>query len=340
MSSFDTTVCRARAIAARSARAACSAAVLVCALIAPSPASLAARQSRVVGERVYTNAQATRGQRTYNQRCVSCHGDNLEGIEGPELAGSAFIADFDKQPLAQLVGKIRDTMPQDEPGTLTPQQASDVTAYILKANQFPDGRAELRAETAVLKQMTWPPSPTGSPAASSQSASAAAPQAPTWSLTGNLQQVMRGALFQNSNILFNVQTHDPGEKPDPARKSAGTSIDWVGWGSGIYTGWEAVDNAAVTLAEVTTLLLTPGRRCQNGKPVPVDRADWIKFSMDLLEASRKSYRASQTRSQEAVSDSTNDLADACLACHQVYRDKRAPGSQPGDPPSMALRCMP
>lgn len=340
MSSFFTTVCCAKTIAARSARTACAVAVLVCALVAPLPASLAARQSRVVGERVYTDAQATRGQRTYNQRCASCHGDKLEGITGPELVGNVFIGDFNKQPLAELVEKIRTTMPQDEPGTLTPQQASDVTAYILKANKFPDGRDELPTETAVLKQITWPPSPTVSAAAYSQAASGAAPQMPAWSLTGNLQQVMRGAFFQNSNILFNVQTHDPGEKLDPAKKSSDASIDWVGWGSGIYTGWEAVENAAVALAEVTPLLLTPGRRCQNGKPVPVDRADWIKFSMDLLEASRKSYKASQTRNQEAVSDSTNDLADACLACHQVYRDRRAPGSQPGDPANMALRCMP
>lgn len=197
-----------------------------------------------------------------------------------------------------------------------------------------------KLETAGLKQITWPVSSTISANASAQAASGAAPQTPAWALTGNLQQLMRGAFFQNSNIIFNVQTHDPGEKIDPAGKRAGAGIDWVGWGSGLYTGWEAVDYAAISLAEVTPLLLTPGRRCQNGKPVPVDRADWIKFTMDMLEAARKSYKASQTRNQEAVSDSTNDLSDACLACHQVYRDKRAPGGQPGDPTSMALRCTP
>jgi hypothetical protein len=255
--------------------------------------------------------------------------------------GTTFTGDFNKAPLSDLVDLIRVTMPEDKPGALNQQQASDVTAYILKANKFPAGRADLAADTAAQKQITWPASTAAAATTNAAQASSGTPQSPAWALTGNMLQLMRGAFFQNSNIIFNVQTHDPGAKVDAAaQKAAGTALDWVGWGSNIYTGWDAVDNASVALAEIAPLLLTPGRRCQNGKPVPVDRADWIKFSMDMLEAARKSFKASQTRNQEAVSDSTNDLSDSCLACHSVYRDKRAPGGQPGDPASMALRCTP
>jgi mono/diheme cytochrome c family protein len=333
--SFFTTGRRARVVVAKSARSGCPVLLLAWALAGLWSASPTAQQSRIVSEAVYTDAQAMRGPRVYSQGCASCHGDKLQGIEGPELIGNGFLSDFNKQPLAALVDKIRATMPLDSPGTLSPQQVSDVTAYLLKANQYPGGRAELPTDTAALNRITW----SSAPAAVAQTSAGAVSQVPAWAMTGNLQQVMRGAFFQNSNIIFNVQTHDPGKKPEPGGKGD-AGIDWVGWGSGIYNGWEAVDYAAIALAEATPMLLTPGRRCQNGKPVPVDRPDWIKFSMDFLEAARKSYRASQTRNQEAVSDSTNDLSDACLACHQVYRDKQSPGALPGAPASMALRCTP
>jgi hypothetical protein len=35
--------------------------------------------------------------------------------------------------------------------------------------------------------------------------------------------------------------------------------------------------------------------------------------------------AAHTRNQEKVSDATNDLADACSNCHEVYRDKGTRG---------------
>jgi hypothetical protein len=147
---------------------------------------------------------------------------------------------------------------------------------------------------------------------------------------------MRGILFPSSNIIFNVQTHDPGVPVKPAPVDAG-GFDWTGWGAGIYPGWSIVDYAAIAIAESAPLMLTPGRRCENGRPVPVGSPDWIKFTQELAEAGRAAYKASQSRSQEAVSDSSNQLADACLHCHQVYRDNR--GGRPGDPSANASRCM-
>jgi hypothetical protein len=49
------------------------------------------------------------------------------------------------------------------------------------------------------------------------------------------------------------------------------------------------------------------------------------------------YAASQTRSQEKVSDITERLADMCLHCHQVFRDKRI-GRTPDDPQNRSARC--
>ena len=158
---------------------------------------------------------------------------------------------------------------------------------------------------------------------------------------GNLSQVMRGILFPNANLIFNVQTHDPSEK-NPASENANTqdTFNWISWGSSLYSPWELVDYAAVTLAESAPLMLTPGRQCENGRPVPVNDPDWIKFTQELAEAGKAAYKASQTRSQEAVSDATEVITNACSHCHQVFRDRRGPGVDPRDPvTSKANRCV-
>jgi hypothetical protein len=162
-------------------------------------------------------------------------------------------------------------------------------------------------------------------------------ESPKGALTGNMLQLMRGIFFPAANMLFNVQTHDPAlKKPDNSPNPK--LFDWVQWGSNLYSGWDDVDYAAAALAEATPLLLTPGRTCANGKPVPVERADWIKYSKDMLDVARKSYAAAMAKNQEAVSDLTGDLSDACLACHRVFRDRRPPGVERGAPGEQALRC--
>src|ERR1700691_5423087 len=75
---------------------------------------------------------ATRGGTLYKQQCVSCHGEGLEGRSGPSLAGGDFRS---RWPTADLIDKIRHTMPQDSPGKLPAGQAADLTAYIQQAGQ-------------------------------------------------------------------------------------------------------------------------------------------------------------------------------------------------------------
>ena len=142
--------------------------------------------------------------------------------------------------------------------------------------------------------------------------------------------------FPSSNLIFSVQGQDPAA-PKPAFKPGAGGFNWADWGAGIYSGWELVDYAAVSLVDVAPLLLVP-RRCENGKPAPVERADWVKYTQELADAGRAVFKASQTRNQEAVSDATNLLADSCLNCHVAYRDK--PGGTAADPSNKAARCIP
>jgi hypothetical protein len=85
-------------------------------------------------------------------------------------------------------------------------------------------------------------------------------------------------------------------------------------------------------------MLTPGRRCENGRPVPVQDADWIKYTNELAEIGRAAYKASQTRKQDVVSEFTEQLSDSCLHCHQVYRDKRG-AQNPVDISNRPARCV-
>jgi mono/diheme cytochrome c family protein len=292
-----------------------------------------AQSGRTANDGVYTDAQATRGRALYQGQCAQCHGDALGGGLAPPLSGSVFIAAWGAQPLWELASKIRNTMPASDPGKLTPSQSADLVAYLLQVGKFISGRTELGGDEAALKAVLLPgPRP--------EAIAPAGSHAPAFPAAGNLAQVMRGILFPTANIIFNVQTYDPGAPAKPGPVGAGTTapFSWTDWGAGIYKGWEVVDYAAVAVAESAPLMLTPGRRCENGRPVPVDRPDWIKFTQELAEAGRAAYKASQTRSQEAVSDSSNQLSDACLHCHQVYRDK--PGGKGGDPSNKAAHCLP
>jgi len=289
--------------------------------------------SRTAKDGVYSDQQASRGQAVYKDRCASCHGATLGGGNAPALAGDAFIGIWGG-PLSDLVDKIQNTMPQDDPGKLTRQQSADVVAYMLQASKFPAGRADLGADAAVLKQITLAPGQAARPVAT------AGTQALTFPPAGNLNQVMRGILFPSSNIIFNVQTNDPGAPAPklPANQAKDAAFSMTAWGAGIYKGWEIIDYAAVALAESAPLMLTPGRRCENGRPVPVTDADWIKFTLELAETGRAAYKASQTRNQEVVSEITEQIANACLHCHQVYRDNRR-GGNPVDRSNQSSRCM-
>src|ERR1700728_1262371 len=107
---------------------------------------------------------ATSGGTLYKQQCASCHGDRLEGRSGPSLTGGNFRS---RWPASDLIDKIRNTMPQDSPGKLTPVQAADLGAYIQQA-----GTAAANTQPATVSAAATPSLPF--PAA------------------GNLSQLMRG----------------------------------------------------------------------------------------------------------------------------------------------------
>jgi mono/diheme cytochrome c family protein len=265
-----------------------------------------ARQARSVSDGVFADDQAQRGQALYKTECLSCHGDKLQGAVGPMLQGEGFLAAWGGRSLAELVDKIQLTMPLQAPNSLSRPQAIDITAYILQAGSFRAGQTALA--DAALKAVTFP---AAKPAAAGGAAGgvALAPMA-------NLAQLMRGVTFPNANILFNVQVKDPGG-PKP-----GTPVpfDYVLWGMTQYAGWQAVDQAAFALVETTPLFMLPGRRCENGRPVPINNATYKQTTQALIDLSRELYKIAQTRNAAALAGVSDKLNEACDACHRVYRD--------------------
>ena len=272
--------------------------------------------TRPITAGVYSAGQAVRGQQVYKTQCGACHGNAMEGTSGPTLTGDTFLANWSAQPLSNLVDKIQKTMPFNLPGSLSRSQSMDLTAYVLQAGKFPAGQAELNE--AALTQVVFPSVAAGR---------SAGPQP-----EGNLAELMRAIAFPNSNILFNVQLKDPGAQAK--KPPAAAPFDYVEWGSTVYPGWLAIDQAAVAIVETAPLLLTPGRKCQNGRPVPVDRADWKQYVKELAEVGRLARRASQARNFDGFVDISDKLNDACANCHKVYRDK---GGTEG---SGGTRCQP
>ena len=270
-------------------------------------------QSRSITQGVYSAGQAARGETIYKAQCAECHGNAMEGTIGSPLVGESFLSNWSARPLTAFVDKIQKTMPFNQPGSLSRQQSTDLAAYILQAGKFPAGQADL--SEAMLAQITFPTAqPSPAPAAAASAGGTLPPP------EGNLAELMRAIAFPNANILFNLQLKDPGASA-PKKDLASAPFDYVQWGSTVYPGWLAVDQAAVAITETAPLLLTPGRRCQNGKPVPVDRADWKQYVKELVDVGKLAHRASQARNFDAFIDISEKLNDACANCHKVYRDK-------------------
>ena len=100
----------------------------------------------------YTEEQAARGEDQYYSACAVCHLESLAGsFYAPPLTGETFMAAWSDQSVDDLYNRTRLTMPGDAAGSLSRQAYIDIVAYMLKANQFPAGTEELKAEPDVLK---------------------------------------------------------------------------------------------------------------------------------------------------------------------------------------------
>jgi mono/diheme cytochrome c family protein len=109
-------------------------------------------QDKTVWDGVYTDAQASRGQKAYADACSSCHNTDLSGDGfAPALAGGEFLGNWGGTTVGDFFERIRISMPPSGPGTMSAKDKADVVAFIFKVNKFPAGQAELASDTQALK---------------------------------------------------------------------------------------------------------------------------------------------------------------------------------------------
>jgi S-disulfanyl-L-cysteine oxidoreductase SoxD len=119
-------------------------------------AAVRAQPTKSVWDGVYTEEQAARGKAGYADQCASCHGPELTGGEmAPALTGGEFMAGWDGLTVGDLFERIRISMPQNAPGSLSAQQNADVLAFVLASNKFPAGTTELPKEAMILKTIKF-----------------------------------------------------------------------------------------------------------------------------------------------------------------------------------------
>jgi len=92
---------------------------------------------------VYTAAQADAGEALFRTHCASCHAPN-------RFTDDLFYISFADKPLWEMFDVISDTMPEDNPASLKPEEYIEVMSYLLKLNAFPAGTTALSTSKEAL----------------------------------------------------------------------------------------------------------------------------------------------------------------------------------------------
>src|SRR6185437_8545495 len=75
------------------------------------------------------------GAAGYAAHCAACHGVKLEGgVHAPPLVGAPFITNWAGKRARLLYSRIISTMPQNDPGTLSPPDALAIALYVFSSN--------------------------------------------------------------------------------------------------------------------------------------------------------------------------------------------------------------
>jgi cytochrome c553 len=147
---------------------------------------------------------------------------------------------------------------------------------------------------------------------------------PPQEVHADLNRLMRGVLYPAANVVFFAQAENPGEvKPIPGNDPS-MATDPL---TSTFGGWQAIENAALALAESANLLLVPGRVCANGAPVPMNDPAWATFVQQVRDAGMKAYKAAQAKDQEKMSELSETLSAACAGCHRKWRDRKTPANR-------------
>jgi len=95
--------------------------------------------------------QLARGEEVYFANCSMCHNDDLSGgaaHSAPALQGGGFMSRWTGRSSSDLLERVRTTMPEGLPKSLSDQAYIDVVAFLLKSNKISLGNGVFSDESA------------------------------------------------------------------------------------------------------------------------------------------------------------------------------------------------
>ena len=105
---------------------------------------------------MYTEEQAKRGAPLYARAMRVVPRSRADGRrDGAAARGGRFLAGWDGLTVGDLFERIRISMPQNAPGSLSGQQNADILAFMFSANNFPAGTTELSSQAMALKDIKF-----------------------------------------------------------------------------------------------------------------------------------------------------------------------------------------
>lgn len=111
-------------------------------MLATAAAQEHKNSGRTIWDGVYSPAQAERGKAVYLAKCGKCHEEDLSGYHAV-LQSDHFMKQWRESSLEDFYTTVSTTMPRGAAGSLSEKVYVDIVAFILRANDFPDGPDEL-----------------------------------------------------------------------------------------------------------------------------------------------------------------------------------------------------
>ena len=119
---------------------------------APSSVAEGVLSGGSVLDGVFTSAQASRGEQTFNRVCASCH-------DTGEFSGGRFRLSWVGRTAGDLFDTMSTLMPEADPGSLSPDAYASLIAYLFRLNGYPAGEVALPTDLAALQRVQIVESP-------------------------------------------------------------------------------------------------------------------------------------------------------------------------------------
>lgn len=121
-------------------------ALTVAALLCGVPARVHAQDSVATAAALLAAQQLERGEQWFRARCLECHAHQA-------IANGDFQMKWDGRTAYELFERVRSSMPENDPGSLSSGTYTAIIAYLLKLNGMPVGATPLSSDSAALAEV-------------------------------------------------------------------------------------------------------------------------------------------------------------------------------------------